>query len=148
MLYEVITVPCLSKDLFGKLFADKGYISQDLFTKLFQEDVQLITGLRKNMQNRLMPWVDKLLLRKRAIIETINDQLKNISQIEHSRHRSFVNFFVNLIAGLIARITSYNVCYTKLLRALKDACNDYPLNKIGRAGGCDSGCSRFSCYST
>lgn len=95
-------VPCLSKDLFGKLFADKGYISQDLFTKLFQEDVQLITGLRKNMQNRLMPWVDKLLLRKRAIIETINDQLKNISQIEHSRHRSFVNFFVNLIAGLIA----------------------------------------------
>ena len=95
-------VPFLAKDLFGKLFADRGYISQDLFTKLFQEDVQLITGIRKNMQNRLMPWVDKLLLRKRSIIETINDQLKNISQIEHSRHRSFVNFFVNLIAGLIA----------------------------------------------
>ena len=73
-----------------------------LFAKLFQEDVQLITGIRKNMQNRLMPWADKLLLRKRAIIETINDQLKNISQIEHSRHRSFVNFFVNLLAGLIA----------------------------------------------
>ena len=95
-------VPFLSKGLFGKLFADRGYISQDLFTRLFQEDVQLITGIRKNMQNRLMPWADKLLLRKRAIIETINDQLKNISQIEHSRHRSFVNFFVNLIAGLIA----------------------------------------------
>ena len=95
-------VPFLSKGLFGKLFADRGYISQDLFAKLFQEDVQLITGIRKNMQNRLMPWVDKLLLRKRSIIETINDQLKNISQIEHSRHRSFVNFFVNLIAGLIA----------------------------------------------
>jgi len=95
-------VPFLSKDLFGKLFADRGYISQDLFAKLFQEDVLLITGVRKNMQNRLMPWVDKLLLRKRSIIETINDQLKNISQIEHSRHRSFVNFFVNLIAGLIA----------------------------------------------
>jgi transposase len=95
-------VPFLSKSLFGKLFADRGYISQDLFAKLFQEDIQLITGLRKNMQNRLMPWVDKLLLRKRAIIETINDQLKNISQIEHSRHRSFVNFFVNLLAGLSA----------------------------------------------
>ena len=95
-------VPFLSKGLFGKLFADRGYISQDLFTKLFQEDVQLITGIRKNMQNRLMPWADKLLLRKRSIIETINDQLKNISQIEHSRHRSFANFFVNLIAGLIA----------------------------------------------
>ena len=95
-------VPFLSKGLFGKLFADRGYISQDLFTRLFQEDVQLITGIRKNMQNRLMPWVDKLLLRKRSIIETINDQLKNISQIEHSRHRSFANFFANLIAGLIA----------------------------------------------
>jgi len=92
----------LSKGFFGKLFADRGYISQDLFAKLFQEDLQLITGIRKNMQNRLMPWVDKLLLRKRSIIETINDQLKNNSQIEHSRHRSFVNFFANLIAGLIA----------------------------------------------
>ena len=95
-------VPFLSENLFGRLFADKGYISQDLFDKLFQEGIQLITGIRKNMQNRLMPWADKLLLRKRSIIETINDQLKNISQIEHSRHRCFVNFFVNLIAGLIA----------------------------------------------
>ncbi|HSG45842.1 MAG TPA: IS982 family transposase, partial [Anaerolineales bacterium] len=95
-------VPFLSKSLFGKLFADKGYISQDLFARLFQKDIQLITGIRKNMQNRLMPWADKLLLRKRSIIETINDQIKNISQIEHSRHRSFVNFLVNLIAGLIA----------------------------------------------
>ncbi len=95
-------VPSLLTILFGKVFADKGYISQDLFAKLLQEDIQLITGLRKNMKNRLMPWADKLLLRKRSIIETINDQLKNISQIEHSRHRSFVNFIVNLIAGLIA----------------------------------------------
>ena len=95
-------VPFLSKGLFGKLFADRGYLSQDLFAKLFQEDVQLITGIRKNMQNRLMPWVDKLLLRKRSIIETINDQLKNISQIVHTRHRSPVNFLVNLLAGLIA----------------------------------------------
>jgi transposase len=95
-------VPVLFKDLFGKVFADRGYISQDLFEDLFEEQVQLITGIRKNMQNRLMPWIDKLLLRKRSIIETINDQLKNISQIEHSRHRSFTNFIVNLVSGLIA----------------------------------------------
>lgn len=95
-------VPLLLKGLFGKVFADKGYISQDLFTELLQEHIQLITGVRKNMQNRLMLWTDKLLLRKRSIIETINDQLKNISQIEHSRHRSFINFLVNLVAGLIA----------------------------------------------
>ena len=64
--------------------------------------MQLITKLRKNMKNRLMLVNDKLLLRKRAIIETIIDQLKNISQIEHTRHRSPVNFFVNVLAGLIA----------------------------------------------
>ena len=95
-------IPSLLASLFGKVFADKGYISQQLFERLFQDNIQLITGIRKNMQNRLMPWADKLLLRKRSIIETINDQLKNISQIEHSRHRSFINFFVNLIAGLIS----------------------------------------------
>jgi DDE family transposase len=95
-------VPDLTKDLFGKLFADKGYISQPLFELLFQENVQLITSVRQNMKNRLMPLEDKLLLRKRSIIETINDQLKNISQIEHTRHRSVFNFLVNLIAGLIA----------------------------------------------
>lgn len=95
-------VPQLTKDLFGKLFADKGYISQQLFELLFQEGLELITTLRKNMKNRLLPLADKLLLRKRAIIETINDQLKNISQIEHSRHRSVTNFLVNLVAGLIA----------------------------------------------
>jgi len=95
-------VPALFQGLFGKVFGDKGYISKDLFAKLLQENIQLITGLRKNMKNRLMDLQDKLLLRKRSIIETINDQLKNISQIEHSRHRSFSNFLVNLISGLIA----------------------------------------------
>jgi hypothetical protein len=95
-------VPTLLQDLFGKVYADKGYISKDLFAELFAKEVQLITGIRKNMQNQLMPLADKLLLRKRAIIETVNDQLKNISQIEHSRHRSFTNFLVNLLAGLLA----------------------------------------------
>src|SRR5207249_3799023 len=64
--------------------------------------LQLITRLRKNMKNHLMPLSDKWLLRKRALIECIIDQLKNISQIEHSRHRSPTNFVVHLIAGLIA----------------------------------------------
>jgi hypothetical protein len=95
-------VPFLFEGLFGKVFADKGYLSKDLFVKLLQENIQLITGLHKNIKNQLMDLQDKLLLRKRCIIETINDQLKNISQIEHSRHRSFTNFLVNLIAGLIA----------------------------------------------
>lgn len=95
-------VPHLAKRLFGKLFGDKGYISQPLFDELFLQDVQLITGIRKNMKNKLMPLIDKILLRKRALIETVNDQLKNISQVSHTRHRSSDNFLVNLVAGLIA----------------------------------------------
>lgn len=96
-------VPKLVKHLFGKLFGDKGYLSQALFEQLFNDyDLQLITKLKSNMKNRLMVWPDKLLLRKRAILETITDQLKNISQIEHTRHRSLVGFMVNLVCGLIA----------------------------------------------
>jgi IS5 family transposase len=95
-------VPQLTRDLVGKLFGDKGYISQRLFEELFERGLELITTLRRNMKPRLVAVADKLLLRKRALIESINDQLKNISQIEHSRHRSFKNFFVNLLAGLIA----------------------------------------------
>jgi hypothetical protein len=91
-------VPELARALFG----NRGYISQALFEQLWEQGVQLITKLRKNMKNKLLPLFDKLLLRKRSIVETINDQLKNISQIEYSRHRSPFNFFVNLMAGLVA----------------------------------------------
>jgi hypothetical protein len=97
-----IPVVDLTEHITGKLFGDKGYISQDLFERLLKEGVQLITHLKKKMKNKLMPLIDKLLLRKRSLIETINDQLKNICQIEHSRHRSIFNFMVNLVAGLIA----------------------------------------------
>ena len=97
-----VPVPALCADLFGKLFADKGYVSQFLTELLLKQGTQLITSIRSNMKPRLMPLLDRLLLRKRFIIETINDQLKNISQIEHSRHRSLLNLIVNLVAGLIA----------------------------------------------
>ena len=96
-------VPRLVRRLFGKLFGDKGYISQALAEQLLvAQGLHLITKLRKNMRNVLMPLSDKLLLRKRAIIETINDQLKNICQIEHTRHRNPLNFLVHLLAGLTA----------------------------------------------
>lgn len=96
-------VPQLVKDLNGKLFGDKGYLSQKLFEYLLTEhDLQLITKIKSNMKNRLMNLSDKLLLRRRAILEAIYDQLKNISQIEHTRHRSVVGFMVNVICGLIA----------------------------------------------
>jgi hypothetical protein len=95
-------VPELVRELFGKLFGDKGYISQPLFETLCEDGVQLVTRLKRNMKDRLISMFDKIMLRKRAIIESVVDQLKNISQIEHSRHRSVANCFVNLLAGLVA----------------------------------------------
>jgi len=92
----------LLKKIWGKLYGDKGYVSKKLTQTLFNDGIHLVTGIRKNMKNSLMPLFDKIMLRKRSIIETINDQLKNICMIEHSRHRSFHNFLNNLLAGIIA----------------------------------------------
>lgn len=88
--------------IYGKLVGDKGYISKNLFEKLFVDGIQLITKLKNNMKGAMMSVSDKLLLRKRAIIETVNDELKNIAQVEHSRHRCFDNFMVNLLGALAA----------------------------------------------
>lgn len=88
--------------IYGKLFAHKGYIGKDLMQMLFVDGVHLITNIKNDIKNSLMTMSDKILLRKRSVIETVNDELKNICQIEHSRHRSFGNFLSNLIAGLIA----------------------------------------------
>lgn len=96
-------VPHLAKRLWGKLFGDKGYISNPLKLLLGEQNLELITKAKKNQKNvARLAAADKCLLRKRAIIESVIDQLKNISQIEHTRHRSFWNFLVNLVSGLIA----------------------------------------------
>ena len=92
----------MTKQLFGKLFADKGYLSKALWEMLFADGIQLFTKLRKNMKNHIMNMEDKILLRKRAIIETINDELKNHCQVEHTRHRSVNNFIINILGGLTA----------------------------------------------
>ena len=88
--------------IYGKLVGDKGYIGKNLFQWLFVDGIQLITKLKSNMKGALMSVSDKLLLRKRAIIETVNDELKNIAQVEHSRHRSFENFIVNMLGAIAA----------------------------------------------
>ncbi len=92
----------MSKRLWGKLFGDKGYISKELSKLLGEPNVQLVTKIKKNMKNKFVPLFDRLMLRKRAIIESVIDQLKNISQVEHTRHRSVWNFYGNIVAGLIA----------------------------------------------
>lgn len=88
--------------LFGKLYGDKGYISQALTGELLEKGVELITTVRKNMKKKFISLWDRAILKKRFIIETVNDQLKNISYIEHSRHRSAHGFMLNLLGGLIA----------------------------------------------
>jgi hypothetical protein len=88
--------------LFGKIFGDKGYIGEDLFEKLFVDGIHLITRVRKNMKKKAIDYMNKVILRKRAIIEMVNDVLKNTCQIEHSRNRSFNNFITNIISELIA----------------------------------------------
>jgi transposase len=95
-------LPHMAEGLFGKLIGDKGYLSKDLVAWLLERGVELLTPIKRNMKPRLVRLNDKLLLRKRVLIETINDQLKNISQIEQSRHRSPANFLVNVLAGLLA----------------------------------------------
>jgi hypothetical protein len=99
---EAMTGANMLKDIFGKLFGDKGYISEQLVHALFVDGIHLITKIKRNMKNRMMKIEDKILLRKRALIESVNDELKNICQIEHTRHRSFVNFITNIIGGMAA----------------------------------------------
>lgn len=95
-------VPTLLKKVVGKVFGDRGYISKTLAATLAGQGVEWITSLKKNMKKVVRDAFDALMLRKRSIIETINDQLKNISQIEHTRHRSLANYMINLISGLVA----------------------------------------------
>ena len=88
--------------LFGKIYGDKGYIGKDLFDKLFIDGIHLVTKVRKNMKKKAMDFIDRVILRKRAVIESVNDLLKNSCQIEHSRHRSFDNFIGNMVSALVA----------------------------------------------
>ena len=92
----------LTDNVLGKIYADKGYISETLFTRLYSNGIHLVTGLRSNMKNKLMSIYDKIMLRKRSVIETVNDELKNVAQAVHSRHRSVFNFAMNMLAALAA----------------------------------------------
>ncbi|WP_375327175.1 IS982 family transposase [Candidatus Tisiphia endosymbiont of Nemotelus uliginosus] len=92
----------VSKGLIGKCYGDKGYLSKELFCRLYHRGLVLITGIKKNMQNYLMPIIDKIMLRKRFIIETIFGYIKEQFNIRPNKHRSPTNFFASLFAALIA----------------------------------------------
>jgi hypothetical protein len=92
----------MTKKIFGKLFGDKGYISKALSGLLFGDGIQLISAVRRNMKQQALSNEEKLLLRKRSVIETVNDELKNICQAEHTRHRCFAGFILNVISAIAA----------------------------------------------
>ncbi len=92
----------LVKDLKGWLFGDKGYISSILLENLKKQGLELCTRVRKNMKKRVLEPAQEFLLSKRGVIESVIDQLKSILQIQHTRHRSVLNFQVNILAALIA----------------------------------------------
>lgn len=92
----------MTKEIFGKLFGDKGYISKALSDLLFGNGIQLITAVRRNMKSKALSNEERLLLRKRSVIETVNDELKNICQLEHTRHRSVSGFLLNIMGAIAA----------------------------------------------
>jgi len=92
----------MTKQIFGKVFGDKGYINKALADLLFGDGIQLITAVRRNMKQKALSNEEKLLLRKRSVIETVNDELKNICQVEHTRHRSVAGFILNIMSALAA----------------------------------------------
>jgi Transposase DDE domain len=95
-------VATLVRQLWGKLLGDRGSIGQELFEPLWREGVPLITKLKRKMKNKWMPVLDQLLLRKRALIECVHEQWKNISQMEHTRHRRAAHGIVNVLAAVVA----------------------------------------------
>jgi Transposase DDE domain len=97
-------VRAMTKHLFGLLFGDKGYIDHTLFADLIQRNLKLVTGIKAKMKNKLMILKEKILLRKRSIIETVNSVLKKDFQVSHTRHRSFVNGLIHIFSTLVAYV--------------------------------------------
>ena len=99
---QPLSMESFIRNIAGKLYADRGYVSQRLAEILFVDGIHFVAKMRNNMKGGELPLQDRLMLRKRAVIESVNDELKNICQIEHTIHRCFTNFITNLIAGILA----------------------------------------------
>jgi hypothetical protein len=97
-----VPVPELTRGLTGAIYADKGYIKQNLFLNLYERGLKMVHGLKKNMPNKLVDLKEKIMLRKRNLIETVFDYLKNKMNLEHTRHRSPINAFVHILSTFVA----------------------------------------------
>ena len=118
-------LPKFAEGLHGNLYADRGYLSKDLREQLRAQGINLVYKVRKNMKPLDLSVCDEVLLRKRMLIESGIRVLKTQTQLEHSRHRSFENFQVNVVSALIA----YQLCEKKPslnIHELQDI-NDLPM---------------------
>src|SRR4051794_19022825 len=130
----------MTRHLAGKLYADKGYIGRELFHKLWRRGLHLITSIRRNMRNHLMPLADKVMLRKRFVIETVLDTLKSEMGLEHSRHRSVVNAMVHVLSRCLRVQTRQALHFT-------DSTKNHGLSIAGVTGVCQPAWSstRMAC---
>ncbi len=97
-----VPVAKLARPLFGKLYADKGYICKTLREHLATQGVDLVYKVRKNMDPLPLSDTDVLMLKRRMLVESVIKELKTQTQLQHTRHRSFINFHVNMVSALIA----------------------------------------------
>lgn len=88
--------------IFGKIYGDKGYISKEFFTKMKNKTIQIVTAIKSNMKPQIMPICDAQRLTQRTTIETVFNVLKNNLNLQHTRHRSPVNYAVNIVGALCA----------------------------------------------
>ena len=103
---DLSCVPSVAKGLKWKLFGDKTYISKDVFAQFYNCDLRIFTSIRKDMKNHLLELEDKMLLRKRSLIESVFNVLKNKMNLEHTRHRSPINFLIHIIACVVSYAVS------------------------------------------
>lgn len=120
----------MTDGIFGKLYADKGYIAKWLSDFLSKRGVDLVTKVKKNMKPVVLSAFDDAMLKKRGLVETVIDELKNLCQIEHSRHRSPMNFTVNLLAGLVAYCLMPNKPRLSVQHVKMLSCNKLPVTPL------------------
>lgn len=93
----------MMQNIHGKVYGDKGYLlNAELFQKLYCQGIHIVTKIRKNMKNKLMDIGDKIMLKKRGVVESVGAVFKEDLNIEHSRYRSPITLFINVFCGLIA----------------------------------------------
>ncbi len=107
---DLSVLESITQKITGKVFGDKAYICKELWFKLYSRNLRMITNIRKDMKNYLLELEDKAMLRKRSLIESVFNILKNRMNLEHTRHRSPVNFLVHILAC----VTSYAITKSRI----------------------------------